>query len=104
MRFICKINRDRGGNASFSMVKMSLGCCGTKLPNICIPLVFPSFLTFYFFLFQYLNLVRELAGYGEVVFPHCGCDSRKEGHVIAAIGFSSFKLHACKADGTLEVR
>ena len=52
---------------------------------------------------QYLKLVRELPGYGEVVFPHCGCDSRKEGHVIAAIGAKSFKLHACKNDGTLEV-
>ncbi|XP_014249297.1 sorting nexin-27 [Cimex lectularius] len=51
---------------------------------------------------EYLNLARELPGYGEVVFPHCGCDSRKEGHVIAAIGFSSFKLHACKNDGTIE--
>ncbi|XP_073978473.1 sorting nexin 27 isoform X2 [Rhodnius prolixus] len=51
---------------------------------------------------EYLNLVRELPGYGEVVFPHCGCDSRKEGHVIAAVGYNAFKLHACKSDGTLE--
>lgn len=54
-------------------------------------------------LLQYLKLIRELAGYGEVVFPHCGCDSRKEGHVITCIGFSSLKLVACKQDGTPEV-
>ncbi|KAF6211007.1 hypothetical protein GE061_014120 [Apolygus lucorum] len=51
---------------------------------------------------EYLKLVRDLPGYGEIVFPHCACDSRKEGHVVAAIGFSMFKLHACKNDGTLE--
>ncbi|KAL1117791.1 hypothetical protein AAG570_004106 [Ranatra chinensis] len=51
---------------------------------------------------EYLKLVRELPGYGEVVFPHCSCDSRKEGHVMAAIGTKGFKLHACKNDGTLE--
>lgn len=51
---------------------------------------------------EYLNLVRELAGYGYIVFPHCGCNCRKEGHVIASVGFSSFKLHACKTDGTPE--
>lgn len=36
------------------------------------------------------------------MFPHCPCDSRKEGHVIAAVGMGSFKLHAAKEDGTLE--
>lgn len=53
--------------------------------------------------FQYLALARELPGYGEVVFPHCGCDSRKEGHIIASIGYNSFRLLACRNDGTLEV-
>ncbi|XP_066902630.1 sorting nexin-27 [Halyomorpha halys] len=51
---------------------------------------------------EYLSLARELGGYGEIVFPHCGCDCRKEGHVIASVGFHSFKLHACKIDGTPE--
>lgn len=54
--------------------------------------------------FQYLKVARQLDGYGEVVFPHCACDSRKDGHVIAEIGFECFKLHACKNDGTPEVR
>ena len=52
---------------------------------------------------QYLRLARELIGYGEVVFPHCSCDSRKEGHVIASVGAASFKLQACREDGSLEV-
>ncbi|EEB15994.1 Sorting nexin-27, putative [Pediculus humanus corporis] len=51
---------------------------------------------------EYLQLARELPGYGDVVFPHCSCDSRKEGHVIAAVGMKSFRLHACREDGTLE--
>ena len=51
---------------------------------------------------EYLKLARELPGYGEVVFPHCACDSRKDGHVVVAIGSSGIKLHACREDGTLE--
>ena len=47
--------------------------------------------------------MRHLDGYGEVSFPHCACDSRKDGHVIAVIGASCFKLLACKTDGTPEV-
>lgn len=35
---------------------------------------------------EYLTLARTLPGYGDVVFPHCACDSRKEGHVIPVIG------------------
>lgn len=54
-------------------------------------------------LFQYLTLARELPGYGEIVFPHCGCDSRKEGHVIVCVGANAFRLLACHTDGTLEV-
>jgi hypothetical protein len=53
--------------------------------------------------FQYLKITRHLDGYGEVMFPHCACDSRKDGHVIAIAGSSCFKLQACKTDGTLEV-
>ncbi|KMQ97925.1 sorting nexin-27 [Lasius niger] len=51
---------------------------------------------------EYLKLARELSGYGDIVFPHCACDSRKEGHVIPAVGTAAFKLHAAKEDGTLE--
>nr|XP_012141236.1 PREDICTED: uncharacterized protein LOC100882776 isoform X2 [Megachile rotundata] len=51
---------------------------------------------------EYLKLAKELSGYGDIVFPHCACDSRKEGHVVAAVGAAAFKLHAAKEDGTLE--
>jgi sorting nexin-27 len=48
-------------------------------------------------------LARQSPGYGEVVFPHCGCDARKEGHVIPSLGFNAFRLQACKEDGSLQV-
>lgn len=51
---------------------------------------------------EYLKLARELVGYGDVVFPHCACDSRKEGHVVVSVGSSGIRLHACREDGTLE--
>lgn len=54
-------------------------------------------------IFQYLKLVRTLDGYGEIGFPHCSCDSRKDGHVIAIVGIKCFKLQACKEDGVPEV-
>ena len=55
------------------------------------------------FTLQYLNSVRQMEGYGSVVFPHCACDSRKEGRVIPIVSFEGFKLQACKEDGTEEV-
>ncbi|CAL1544897.1 unnamed protein product [Lymnaea stagnalis] len=51
---------------------------------------------------EYLKTVRHLEGYSEVVFPHCACDSRRDGHVAAIIGLEAFKLQACKDDGTPE--
>ena len=52
---------------------------------------------------QYMELVRQLEGYGRVTFPHCECDSRKNGHVIASVGYDAFRLQVCKEDGTTEV-
>ena len=52
---------------------------------------------------QFLQLVRTVEGYNEIAFPHCPCDSRKQGHVIAIVSPNSFKLQACTEDGTLEV-
>lgn len=63
---------------------------------------FDVHILFHFFCLQYLKLARELSGYGDIVFPHCACDSRKEGHVVPAVGAPAFKLHAAKEDGTLE--
>jgi len=51
---------------------------------------------------EYLNVVRSLEGYNEVSFPHCACDARKEGHVIAIIGVNGLKLQACRDDGVPE--
>ena len=55
-------------------------------------------------LLQYVKTSRHLEGYGEIQFPHCPCDSRKDGHVIAIVERTCFKLRACKNDGTPEVR
>lgn len=51
---------------------------------------------------EYLKLVRSLEGYNEISFPHCACDAKKEGHVIAIVGISGLKLQACREDGVLE--
>ncbi|CAH1797029.1 unnamed protein product [Owenia fusiformis] len=51
---------------------------------------------------EYMKTVRQCDGYGEIIFPHCACDSRKEGHVITIFGYDSYKLQACKEDGTVE--
>ncbi|XP_005098481.1 sorting nexin-27 [Aplysia californica] len=51
---------------------------------------------------EYLKMVRHLEGHSEVMFPHCACDSRRDGHVAAVIGLTAFKLQACKEDGTTE--
>lgn len=51
---------------------------------------------------EYLELARTLPGYGDIVFPHCACDSRKEGHVIVAVGMKSFRLNAVREDGSSE--
>ncbi|XKL66009.1 hypothetical protein PGB90_009429 [Kerria lacca] len=52
---------------------------------------------------EYLAMARTLPGYGEVVFPHCACDSRKYGRVIISLGELGIKLHACTEDGVLQV-
>ncbi|XP_019734341.1 sorting nexin-27b isoform X1 [Hippocampus comes] len=51
---------------------------------------------------MYLSLLRGCDGYNEILFPHCSCDSRRKGHVIAAISIQHFKLHACTEEGTIE--
>lgn len=52
---------------------------------------------------EYLQLVRSLEGYNDVSFPHCACDARRDGHVIAVVSYEAFKLQACREDGTPEV-
>ncbi|KAH7965536.1 hypothetical protein HPB49_008688 [Dermacentor silvarum] len=53
---------------------------------------------------EYLQLARTLEGYGELSFPHCTCDARKDGHVISTVGIDGLKLQACRDDGTLEAQ
>ena len=52
---------------------------------------------------QFMEVSRQLDGYGKIFFPHCVCDSRKDGHVIAVVGLQCFQLQACEVDGTPEV-
>ena len=52
---------------------------------------------------QYLDVSRTLEGYGTVVFPHCACDARRSGHVIASVSLSNFRLQACSTEGDKEV-
>lgn len=51
---------------------------------------------------EYLACVRQMEGYGGVVFPHCASDARREGHVVPIIAFDALRLQACKEDGELE--
>nr|XP_027202465.1 sorting nexin-27-like [Dermatophagoides pteronyssinus] len=51
---------------------------------------------------EYLKLARKLDGYGEITFPHCASDARKEGHIMCIVGYDSFKLQACHEDGAIE--
>ncbi|XP_064204665.1 sorting nexin-27a [Anguilla rostrata] len=51
---------------------------------------------------MYLSMLRSCEGYNEIIFPHCSCDSRRKGHVVAAISIRHFKLHACTEEGTME--
>ncbi|KAK2146869.1 hypothetical protein LSH36_581g02017 [Paralvinella palmiformis] len=49
-----------------------------------------------------LKALQESNQMAEMAFPHCACDSRKGGHVIAIIGVQCLKLQACKEDGSPE--
>lgn len=51
---------------------------------------------------KFLELSRTLEGYCEISFPHCLCDARKEGHVIAGLSIDNLSLDACTKEGVLE--
>lgn len=53
---------------------------------------------------DYLKRASKLEGYGDLVFPHCACSSRKNGHVIVILSYTHFKLRACSRDGTPETQ
>lgn len=48
---------------------------------------------------EYLKLMRSLESYNCVMFPHCSCDARKDGHIRLVVSLSELKLQACDADG-----
>lgn len=51
---------------------------------------------------DYIKFIYKFDGYGDLTFPHCLCDSRKQGHVIPVFTFDSFKLKACTIKGIVE--
>ena len=48
---------------------------------------------------EFLKVVRTCGGYNTVTFPHCACDSRKDGHVILSISNDRISIQACSLDG-----
>lgn len=55
---------------------------------------------------KYLDYMKKIHAvsdnYGETVFPHCPCDSRKHGHVIVVLTPTGLKLKACTLEGEPE--
>jgi DNA-binding transcriptional regulator YiaG len=51
---------------------------------------------------DFVKNVYKCDGYGDTIFPHCPCDSRKHGHVIVVLSYTSFKLKACSREGDTE--
>ena len=51
---------------------------------------------------DFLKVVQTCPGYNTVTFPHCPCDSRKEGHVILIITFNKIAIQACSTSGEKE--
>ena len=55
---------------------------------------------------KYLDYMKKIHAvsdnYGETVFPHCPCDSRKHGHVIVVLTTTGLKLKACTLEGEPE--
>ena len=48
---------------------------------------------------EFLEVVQTCPGYNTIVFPHCACDSRKDGHVILSVSFHKISIQACSLDG-----
>lgn len=53
---------------------------------------------------EYLKNVYKFNGYGLTIFPHCPCDSRKQGHIILIISSECLKLQACSREGESETQ
>ena len=48
---------------------------------------------------DFLEVVQSCPGYNTVVFPHCACDSRKDGHVILSVSLQKISIQACSSEG-----
>lgn len=74
--------------------------------RIKTPTDYPTDLTFLRENHRYLELLRHVSkfdGYGDLIFPHCPCDSRKSGgHVILELSSLGMRLRACSPEGELE--
>ena len=44
---------------------------------------------------KYLDLARQLPGYGQIVFPQCLCDFRHQGYIMTSISYSTFTVYSC---------
>ncbi len=51
---------------------------------------------------DFLKRISQLDGYGDLVFPHCACSSRKNGHVIVILNYGGLRLRACSREGVPE--
>lgn len=48
---------------------------------------------------EFLKIAQTCSGYNTVIFPHCMCDSRKDGHVILSINVNKITIQACSTQG-----
>lgn len=49
---------------------------------------------------DFLSLAQTIPGFGDVYFPFCRTDAKKNGMVIPQVGFTGLKLTATNEDGT----
>lgn len=72
------------------------------------PVDYPTDLTFLRENSRHLELLRHVCkfdGYGDLIFPHCPCDSRKSGgHVRLELASLLLRLRACSREGDLETQ
>ena len=48
---------------------------------------------------EFLKVIQSCPGYNMVSFPHCACDSRKDGHVILSLSQEKISIQACTSTG-----
>eukprot|EP00116_Pleurobrachia_bachei_P000886 sb/3461148/ len=48
---------------------------------------------------DFVRVAQTCPGYNGVEFPHCACDSRKDGHVILSVSRDRITIQACSKSG-----